>query len=95
MNVNFTKSDIAGIIKDATNCTKTAADEAANKIIAGMSEAIVSGRTVQLNGVGSIKPGSRAARTGRNPATGKPISIPAKRVAKFSTAGALDKALNA
>ena len=44
---------------------------------------------IPLPGLGKFKVVKRKARTGRNPATGEPIQIPAKTVEKFSVAKAL------
>lgn len=52
------------------------------------------GFDVSLPGLGKLKPAERAARTGRNPATGLPLEIPAKRLVKFSEAKALSDSLN-
>ena len=49
---------------------------------------------VPLPGLGKLKATKRAARTGRNPATGLPMEVPAKRLVKFSEAKALSDALN-
>ncbi len=44
---------------------------------------------VPLAGLGKFKVTKRKARTGRNPATGEAIQIPAKTVVKFAVAKAL------
>ena len=44
---------------------------------------------IPLSGLGKFKVVKRNARTGRNPATGEPIQIPAKTVVKFTVAKAL------
>ena len=44
---------------------------------------------IPLTGLGKFKVVKRNARTGRNPATGEPIQIPAKTVVKFTVAKAL------
>jgi len=44
---------------------------------------------VTLPGIGKFSAKDKPARTGRNPATGEEIDIPAKRVPKFSAAKAL------
>jgi DNA-binding protein HU-beta len=49
---------------------------------------------VSLAGFGKFSVSHRAARTGRNPATGQTISIPASKAARFSAASALKKRLN-
>ena len=44
---------------------------------------------VPLSGLGKFRVSKRQARTGRNPATGEAIQIPAKTVVKFTVAKAL------
>jgi len=44
---------------------------------------------VPLAGLGKFRVSQRQARTGRNPATGETIQIPAKTVVKFTVAKAL------
>ncbi len=48
---------------------------------------------IPLPGLGKLKADVRAARTGRNPATGVEIAIPAKAVVKFVAAKVLKDAL--
>lgn len=54
---------------------------------------LVEGGEVTLPGLGKLKTDQRAARTGRNPATGEALEIPAKTVVKFSPAKVLKDAL--
>jgi|ERR1022692_446087 DNA-binding protein HU-beta len=49
--------------------------------------------TFTLPGLGKLKLKNRAARVGRNPATGATIQIPAKRVVKFQVAKAAKDAI--
>jgi DNA-binding protein HU-beta len=49
--------------------------------------------TFTLPGVGKLVLVNRKARVGRNPATGQPIQIPAKRVVKFRVAKAAKDAI--
>lgn len=46
-----------------------------------------------IPGVGRLVRVDRKARTGRNPATGEPIKIPAKKVVKFRVAKAVKDAI--
>ena len=46
-----------------------------------------------LPGVGKLVRVDRKARMGRNPATGEPIKIPAKKVVKFRLAKAAKEAI--
>lgn len=52
-----------------------------------------SGGEVTLPGLGKLSVKTRAARKGRNPATGTEMDIPAKRVPDFSAAKALKDAV--
>ena len=65
---------------------KKLAEEAINCVIESITKALKKGESVTLVGFGTFKVAKRAARTGRNPQTGKPIKIKAKKVPKF-TAG--------
>ena len=49
--------------------------------------------TFTLPGIGKLVLNNRAARVGRNPKTGEPINIPAKRVVKFRVAKAAKDAI--
>lgn len=60
-----------------------------------VTDALKSGDDVALPGIGKLAVTQRAAREGRNPATGESIKIAAKRAPKFSAAKALKDALNA
>lgn len=47
----------------------------------------------QVPGLGKLVLRNRAARMGRNPQTGEPLKIPAKRVVRFRVAKALKDAV--
>lgn len=49
---------------------------------------------ITLPGIGKLKPKTRAARTGRNPATGDPVQIAALNTVTFKPAKSLVDALN-
>ena len=51
------------------------------------------GGNVQLIGFGTFAVAKRAARTGRNPATGKTIKIAASKAPKFKAGALLKKAV--
>ena len=55
--------------------------------------AVISGEPVKSPGFGQFKVRDRAARIARNPATGEPVKVPAKRVFKFLPAKALKEAV--
>lgn len=65
---------------------KKLAEEAIGCVLESITGALKKGESVTLVGFGTFKVTKRAARTGRNPQTGKAIKIKAKKVPKF-TAG--------
>ena len=53
------------------------------------------GNRVRLGGLGILQVKARAARTGRNPATGETIQIPAKKKIAFRPAKELKESVGA
>ena len=80
---------IEAVAKDA-DLTKADAERALNATIDSIVKAVAKGDTVTLVGFGTFKSVKRAARTGRNPATGAALKIAASTSPKFS-AGATFK----
>ncbi len=62
-------------------------------IFEDIQAAVCSGEAVKIPGFGQFKVRDRAARVARNPATGEPVKVPAKRVFKFLPAKALKEAV--
>jgi len=73
--------------------TKTQTEQAFDAVIAALKEALAAGESVSFAGFGSFKVVHRAARKGRNPRTGKDITIPASKVAKFTPGKLLKEAV--
>ncbi len=76
----------AGITKAATDKVLKALDEVVKKALKG-------GTAVTLGGLGKFESKKRAARTGRNPQTGKAIKIPAKNVPVFKASKGLKESV--
>lgn len=85
------KSELIDVIAKEADLTKVASGNALDAITAAIVKAVAKGDTVTLVGFGTFKSAKRAARTGRNPATGATIKIAASTSPKFS-AGATFKA---
>ena len=69
--------------------SKSAAEKAINATLKAVSDALKKGDKVTLVSFGTFSVSKRAARTGRNPQTGKEIKIKAKKVPKFTAGKAL------
>ena len=85
------KSKLIDVIAKETDLSKVASGTALDAIADAIVKAVAKGDTVTLVGFGTFKSAKRAARTGRNPATGATIKIAASTSPKFS-AGASFKA---
>ena len=77
------KGDLIAKIADDANISKAQAKDALDYFIDATSSTLKKGNKVTLVGFGTFSVAERAARTGRNPQTGKEIKIAAKKVVKF------------
>jgi DNA-binding protein HU-beta len=69
------KQELVDAVAAVTDESKAATGEMIDAVIAAISGAVAKGDTVQLIGFGSFSTRARAARVGRNPATGAEIKI--------------------
>ncbi len=63
-------------------------------IFEAISERLAQGGRVELRGFGAFSTRARDARTGRNPRTGEPVSVAAKRVPYFKPGKEMRERLN-
>lgn len=77
------------------NCiSPSLVDEIVTATLNNIRQCIVNGDDVQLADFGTFSSSVRAARKGRNPATGEAIDIPAKKVIAFKASASFKAALN-
>lgn len=89
MNQSELIAKVASISGETRKAVEAVLKTTADVIAAELQE----GGEVALPGLGKIGVKQREARTGRNPATGEEIQIPAKRVPSFTAAKALKDAV--
>jgi DNA-binding protein HU-beta len=87
------KSDLVASMAAAAGISKAAAEKSLNGGLAAITAALKKGDKVTLVGFGTFSVAKRAARTGRNPQTGKAIKIKAKKVTKFKAGSKLAAAV--
>lgn len=87
------KSELIEAIATNADLTKVSASKVLDTFITTVTDVLKSGGQVVLPGFGSFSTGTRSARTGRNPQTGKEIQIKASRVAKFKAGKNLKEAV--
>ena len=81
----MTKAELVARIAEKAKLTKAQAESALAVFQCAVTEELVNGGKITLIGFGTFSSVERAARTGRNPQTGKALKIEAKRVGKFTT----------
>ncbi len=89
------KTELVAKVAEKAGLTKKDAEKAVGAFTEAVQEALVEGDKVQLIGFGTFETKDRAARTGRNPQTGKAIEIPASKNPVFKAGKALKDAVNA
>jgi DNA-binding protein HU-beta len=90
----LTKAEFVDQVAERAGLSKKDAGEAVDAALATIEDALRRGSDVVFSGFGKFSVSHRAAREGRNPATGEKIQISASRVPKFSAGAALKKAVN-
>ena len=80
----MTRSDlIAALASRFTHLTAKDAEIAVKEILDAIGNSLVQGNRVEIRGFGSFSLNYRPPRTGRNPKSGSPVSVPAKYVPHF------------
>ncbi|HMT81251.1 MAG TPA: HU family DNA-binding protein [Azonexus sp.] len=88
------KTDLIDAIAAQADISKAAAGRALDAAVDSIKSALNAGDSVSLIGFGTFYVGERAARTGRNPRTGKTLEIKAAKSPKFRAGKGLKDACN-
>ena len=81
---SMNKEELVQEIAKKAKVTQKEAAEVLNGLVETVQKTVAKGEKVTLVGFGTFESRKRAARTGRNPQTGKEIKIAAKKVPAFS-----------
>ena len=93
--ITKTKADIAALIAEDHDITKAKATVIVDGVLDHVAGALRRGDEVKLHGFGSFSVARRQAKEGRNPRTGEPVTIAARKAPRFKPAKALHAAVNA
>ena len=88
------KSQFITYMSEQNDCTKSAAEKTIDMFVSGAIGALGSGEEVSLMGFGNFSVRKVAARTGRNPRTGKSLQIKAYNQPRFKAGQKLKDACN-
>ena len=89
----MTKEELVAKAAQDADVSKSEAAKVLKSILDSIEGALAQGDKVSLVGFGTFSVSRRAARTGRNPATGQPIQIAAANVPKFKAGKKLKDAI--
>jgi len=89
----LTKNELARELAEELELPKRQVADVLEALLEKITDVLKSGDKVQLTPFGQFKVRDRAARVARNPKTGEPIKVPAKRVLKFIAGRTLKEAV--
>lgn len=88
------KSELIEAVAGSADLSKADAGRAVDAVLSNITDALKGGDQVTIVGFGTFTVRARAARTGRDPRTGKSINIKASKVASFKAGKGLKDAVN-
>jgi DNA-binding protein HU-beta len=88
------KGDLINAVAASADITKAQATEAVNTVFSSIEGTLKAGDKASFIGFGTFSISKRAAREGRNPATGATIKIAASNQVKFKAGKALKDSVN-
>jgi DNA-binding protein HU-beta len=91
---SMNKSELVSAIAEGAQLSKIDAEKSLKGIVDTLTNCLASGDKVTLVGFGTFSVAARAARTGKNPQTGKEIQIAASNAPKFKPGNTLKSLLN-
>ena len=83
------KAELVEILAGAASGSKSEAARALGAFLEGIRDGLSSGGTVTISGFGTFIVAKRVSRAGRDPRTGRAITIPSSRVPRFRASRAL------
>jgi len=84
----MTKKELVEALALRAEFSKAEAEKAFNELFKLLSEEIAKGEA-RVDGFGTFKLATRAARVAKNPRTGEEVKVPAKKTVTFKPASAL------
>ena len=90
-----TKSELIEALAEAqTHLAHRDVEYSVNTLLEKMSQALITGRRIEIRGFGSISLRYRGSRVGRNPKTGTAVTVPEKYVPHFKPGRSLRERVN-
>ena len=90
----MTRKDIAMNIKTETGLSQVACSKIVDSLFEIMGDELANGNQVKISGFGQWNVLNKHARRGRNPQTGKAMTIAARKVVTFKPSVVMRKSMN-
>ena len=94
MNKTIKKADIVEHLHATLGLNKTESKEVVENFFAEIAEVLVKNEEVKLSGFGNFELLNKKERPGRNPKTGEPVTISARKVVTFRAGQKLRKRIS-
>ena len=92
--IKLTKADLVAHLATGMGISKTQAEMTVGMLFREMERRLQQGCAVSLPGIGTLEPFTSESKKGRNPRTGKPCEVPARKKLRFRTSATLRRSLN-
>ena len=90
----MTKADIIESVYEVVGFSKKESADLVELVFESMKDTLIRNDKVKISGFGNFQPRDKRARPGRNPQSGTPMEITARRVVKFVPSQVLKADLN-
>ena len=91
----LTKADLAALLFDRIGLNKRESKDMVDAFFDLMVDSLAQGQDVKISGFGNFQIRTKAPRPGRNPRTGEPVAIEARRVVTFHASPKLKEQVQA
>lgn len=92
--MTVTKAHIIDSVQDRLNFSKRRSAELVESLLEIIKHTLEQGEDVLISGFGKFRVHEKQERKGRNPATGKEMTLESRRVVTFKCSGKLRKKIN-
>lgn len=90
----MTKKDLIENVRSTSHLQRKEAEEIVESVLDIMKETLASGEEVKVSGFGKFVVHQKHDRTGRNPQTGEPLTITARKILTFNPSILLKQEIN-
>ena len=91
----LTKAELAELLYEQLGLNKREAKDFIDEFFELITQQVAQGQDVKISGFGNFQVRTKQARPGRNPRTGEPVMVEARRAVTFHASNSLKSEINA